>query len=145
MTVLPSSYSSIIPVSSTVTFRDIAGKNFKWKGNGPGLSFEVSTEYFLCPLLKAILQLYSEEDKTNPIARFHRSRRILDKSTATQKWTPARLDLDSRADGMRDDVVVSFLFLEKGRRARENSTMLRADALGTPVGVAGGVVHKGGV
>ena len=32
---------SIDALSSTVRFRDVAGKTFKWKGNGPGLAFEV--------------------------------------------------------------------------------------------------------
>jgi hypothetical protein len=125
--------------SSTVRFQDLAGKTFKWKGNGPGLAFEVyllslfyQQHRFDGPWTKC--QLYAEDNKSSPLARFHKSRRILDKTVEPPAhiWTQALLDYDSRAEQMLDDVVVSFLFLEKGRRTRENSTMLRADVLGMP-------------
>ncbi|KAK0500500.1 hypothetical protein EDD18DRAFT_1102598 [Armillaria luteobubalina] len=32
---------SIVPLKGTVTFEDHAGRKYKWKGNGPGLSFEL--------------------------------------------------------------------------------------------------------
>ena len=51
-----------------------------------------------------------------------------------------------------DTVVTSFLFLEKNRRAIDNSTQNKADVLGTPdVSLPGRgrlrtqVVHRGGV
>ena len=71
----------------------------------------------------SVVQLYSHDDKTNPIAKFAKS---------TSQDTPGSLTIDSRGIAMRDVVVVSFLLLEKSRRARENSTMSHASASGTP-------------
>ncbi len=71
-------------------------------------------------------QLYAQDDKARPIARFLRSHRVLDREAAppTRQAVPARLLLDERGEAMRDTVVVSFLFLEKSRRTRENSTVI---------------------
>ncbi|KAL0954566.1 hypothetical protein HGRIS_003526 [Hohenbuehelia grisea] len=46
---------------------------------------------------------------------------------------PAQLVIDSRGEDVCDLVVVSFLLLEKARRAREASTGNRADVLATPL------------
>lgn len=84
----------------------------------------------------------------NPIARFKKSRRILGQSVSSSRlqFTPAQLVLDSRAEDVQELVVISFLVLEKSRRARENSTMNRADVLATPLTtVNSNIVHNGGV
>lgn len=99
---------SIVPLKGTVTFEDHAGRKYKWKGNGPGLSFE----------------LYRKDDKIQPIARFQKSRR-----TADSTYTLAQLIFDERGEEIRDLIVISFLVLEKTRRTTENSTMNMTDAL----------------
>ncbi|PBK75623.1 hypothetical protein ARMSODRAFT_1079833 [Armillaria solidipes] len=99
---------SIVPFKDTVTFEDHAGRKYKWKGNGPGLSFE----------------LHREDDKIQPIARFQKPRR-----TADSTYTRAQLIFDERGEEIRDLIVISFLVLEKSRRTTENSTMNRADVL----------------
>ncbi|TFL04165.1 hypothetical protein BDV98DRAFT_362435 [Pterulicium gracile] len=110
---------SRVPFKDTVTFEDSRGKTFKWKGNSPGLS----------------LSLFIEDDKQQPVARFQKAHRILDKSTdpPTQVQVAAQLLLDERANEIRNEVVLSFILLEKSRRARESSTNNRADADGIPV------------
>ncbi|KAF8883018.1 hypothetical protein BD779DRAFT_1612370 [Infundibulicybe gibba] len=100
---------SMIPFKDTVTFQGFSGRKYKWKGNGPGMQFE----------------LYMEADKAQPIARFQKSRHIKNRS--------ARLLIDERGQEIQDMIVVSFLVLEKSRRARENSTINRADAIGIPM------------
>ncbi|KAK0485180.1 hypothetical protein IW261DRAFT_1461115 [Armillaria novae-zelandiae] len=102
---------SIVPFKDTVTLEDHAGRKYKWKGNGPGLSFE----------------LYRGDDKIQPIARFLKSRR-----TADLTYTLAQLIFDERGEEIRDLIVISFLVLEKSRRTAENSTMNMADAQALP-------------
>lgn len=119
---------SLVPFKDTVTLQDNAGRNFKWKGNGPGLSFE----------------LFAEDDKKEPLVRFHKSRTVWNRTAQppTSTTQPARLVMDSRGAEIQDIAVVSFLVLEKSRRARENSTLNRADSVGlAPAGVMPGFVQ----
>ncbi|EGN99150.1 hypothetical protein SERLA73DRAFT_181988 [Serpula lacrymans var. lacrymans S7.3] len=106
---------SIIPFSDSVSWKDSRGKQMKWKGNSPGLA----------------LQLFTEGDNKQPVARFIKSRRSRGKdlNSPAQEVQPATLVLDSRAMEICDLVVISFLFLEKSRRARDNSTQHRADSM----------------
>ena len=46
--------------------------------------------------------------------------------------SPANLLLSKRALEIRDDVVLSFLFLEKSRRVNETTSQRSADVLATP-------------
>ncbi|ESK95869.1 hypothetical protein Moror_12367 [Moniliophthora roreri MCA 2997] len=109
---------SMMPFKDTVTFQDAAGNTYKWKGNAPGLS----------------LELFCEGDKRHPIARFIKPHRILNQDRShPPQWTPAQLILDGRAEEIQDLVVISFLVLERTRRANENSTSNRADVLGQPI------------
>ncbi|KAL0574275.1 hypothetical protein V5O48_007683 [Marasmius crinis-equi] len=118
---------SMMPFKDTVTFQDSDGRNFKWKGNAPGLS----------------LELYCEHDKKNPIARFikphpppYQDRSF---SSPQSQWTPAQLIVDKRGEKMLDLVVISFLVLEKSRRATENSSAGLTSAMSQPLsGVAFG-------
>ncbi|KAK7045533.1 hypothetical protein VNI00_007365 [Paramarasmius palmivorus] len=113
---------SMVPFKDTVTFEDASQRTFKWKGNGPGLG----------------LELYCESDKKQPIAKFLKPLPVLnEEGKITEEWTPARLVLDERAEEIQDLVVVSFLMLEKGRRANENSTGNRAEVLGHPATAIG--------
>ena len=84
-------------------------------------------------------QLYAEDfSSTDPIAKFIRSNRRIAK--------PARLVLCARSLEVQDDVVMSFLFLEKSRRATDNSTQNKADVLGTPaVSIGATAIRNGGV
>ncbi|KAF9266479.1 hypothetical protein L218DRAFT_922065 [Marasmius fiardii PR-910] len=126
---------SMMPFKDTVTFQDFSGRSYKWKGNAPGLS----------------LELFSELDKKNPITRFIKPHRILNQDPTINpqqyQWTPAQLVLDERGEDIIDLVVISFLVLEKTRRANENSTTNRADVLGQPVSGIGATytLHGGGV
>ncbi|GLB40463.1 hypothetical protein LshimejAT787_0803340 [Lyophyllum shimeji] len=119
---------SLVPFKDTVTLQDGAGRNFKWKGNAPGLSFE----------------LYAEDDKEEPVVRFHKSRTVWDRAVRppTSTVQPARLVVNSRWVEIQDIAVVSFLVLEKSRRARENSTLNRADSLAL---APAGLLNLGGV
>jgi hypothetical protein len=82
-------------------------------------------------------QLYVGDEKRRPISRFEKSKRIRDNAVSppAETWTPGKLLLDKRAGEIQDTVVVSFLFLEKSRRARENSTMNHATSSGLPLQV----------
>ena len=83
-----------------------------------------------------VKQLFAEDDGyKEPIARFLRAR----KDHATGARLPASLVLTDRAAQIRDDVVISFLFLEKTRRTNEIASQSRADVLSTPAlsGVTG--------
>jgi hypothetical protein len=118
---------------STVYMENETGKKFKWKGNGPGMSLEVSHSIQVRLGMSLIhVQLYSEEDKSRPIARFSKPLLRLNRDTAVREYGPATFVLDSRGVGIQDLAVISFLFLEKSRRARENSTMNYADGSGVP-------------
>lgn len=97
---------SLVPFKDTVTFKDASGRNFKWKGNGPGMQFE----------------LYIETDKISPIAQFRKSRRVANAETKA-----ATLTVNNIGEEIMDLVVVSFLVLEKARRGTETSTLNRAD------------------
>lgn len=101
---------SLVPFKGTVTFQDASGRNFKWKGNGPGMQFE----------------LYIESDKTSPIAQFRKSRRIVDQVANAGK-KPATLTVNNIGEEILDLVVISFLVLEKARRGTETSTLNRAE------------------
>ena len=94
-------------------------------------------------LIVISLKLFAEDQsEKEPIARFVKSHRAYGDKPAT----PAQLLLTPRAMEIRDDVVVSFLFLEKTRRANDNSIQNKADALGTPALTLGNFqVYNGGV
>jgi len=102
---------SLVPFKDTVTFKDASGRNFKWKGNGAGMQFE----------------LYIETDKISPIAQFRKSRRVANAETRA-----ATLTLNGIGKEIIDLVVISFLVLEKARRGKETSMLNRAqsEALG---------------
>ncbi|KAF8640293.1 hypothetical protein AX16_010188 [Volvariella volvacea WC 439] len=125
---------SIMPFRDSITFKDPAGNEYKWKGNSPGLS----------------LELYSSSDKSSPIARCVKQlkyKRKGDDGTTTEKFRPPSLLVDRRGEDILDLIVISFLILEKERRAIEGSTMNRADVLGTPSMQVGTnyVLKNGGV
>ncbi|KAJ3867005.1 hypothetical protein EV359DRAFT_35371 [Lentinula novae-zelandiae] len=110
---------SIMPFKDAVTFQDQIGRHFKWKGWGTGTA---STS----------LELYCEDDKKHPIAHFVKSYSISSNqsdawNTSNQQWVQARLLVDRRGQEILDLVVISFLVLEKGRRA-ELSTGHRTDS-----------------
>ncbi|KAI0950903.1 hypothetical protein AcW1_008086 [Taiwanofungus camphoratus] len=102
---------SIVPFKDDVSFKDNAGRRYKWKGNAPGRS----------------LELYTSEDAEEPIARFFKSR--MDNKSDPPSLTPATLLLAPRAMEIRDIVVSSFLFLERDRRTNEKSIVSRSNAL----------------
>ncbi len=75
------------------------------------------------------MQLFAEDDGyKEPIARFVKPR----KDHETGKVTPATLLFTSRALQIRDDVVISFLFLEKSRRENETTSQNVGDVLSAP-------------
>ena len=74
-------------------------------------------------------QLFTEDDGFKaPIAKFVRSR----KDPKTGTLAPANLLLTARALELRDDIVCSFLFLEKTRRVNQTTSQRSADVLATP-------------
>ncbi len=134
---------------SDVTFRDGSGRKYKWRGNSPGRALEVrqSTMDTGAPYSALCrLQLFAEDDGfKEPISRFFKSR----KDHKTGKVESAQLAFTVRALEIRDTVVLSFLFLEKGRRVNENTSQNVGDVLGAPpLGAVMGVnsrLHNGGV
>jgi len=93
---------SLIPFKDDVTFKDDAGRRYKWKRNAPDGS----------------LQLFAEDDDFHlAIARFFRS--TMTDKTDPPSMKPATLAIRSRAEEIRDMVVASFLCLERERRADE--------------------------
>ncbi|KAJ8072211.1 hypothetical protein AAF712_007796 [Marasmius tenuissimus] len=112
---------SMMPFKDTVTFQDFSGKNYKWKGNAPGLS----------------LELFSEADKKSPKARFIKPHRVPnhDRSSGPHQHllTPAQLVVADPDDELLDWIVISFLVLEKTRRSHENSSGNYADVMGQPI------------
>ena len=96
-----------------------------WRATRGTQSFAFEEPCKLTVTLQSRIQLYADDaDPSSPIARFQMSRKSSDR--------PAALLLDARALEIRDIVVLSFLFLEKSRRATHNSTQHKADVLGTP-------------
>ncbi|TFK75124.1 hypothetical protein BDN72DRAFT_892477 [Pluteus cervinus] len=89
----------------TVTWKDSHWKFYKWKGFAPGLT----------------LELYSEMSKTQPLARFQKPR--VPVVITNYRGIPASLQihpsLASSAE-LRDQIVLSFLYLEKVRRQRDH-------------------------
>ncbi|KAI0749592.1 hypothetical protein C8Q80DRAFT_1218717 [Daedaleopsis nitida] len=107
--------TSLVPfyLKHDVTFKDDSGRKYKWQGNSPGRA----------------LELYAEDDGyKEPIARFIKSR----KDHNTGKTTPATLTFTARALQIRDDVVISFLFLERARRENETTAQNVGDVLSAP-------------
>jgi len=98
---------SLIPFSSSVSFKDDKARTFKWKGVEGGGQME----------------LYSPDDKSHPIAAFSKSLRYTNRKVnpPTQVVRDATLMLDARAQEITNLVVISFLMLEKGRRIKETS------------------------
>ncbi|KAJ4480011.1 hypothetical protein J3R30DRAFT_3656941 [Lentinula aciculospora] len=109
---------SIMPFKDAVTFQDQIGRHFKWKGWGTGTP----------------LELFSEDDKKYPIAYFVKSHPLphtqaeVWNASSSPHWAQARLLVDRRGQEILDLVVISFLVLEKSRRA-ENSTTHRAESI----------------
>ncbi|KIK62440.1 hypothetical protein GYMLUDRAFT_499412 [Collybiopsis luxurians FD-317 M1] len=105
---------SIMPFKDSVTFQDQVGRHFKWKGLGTGLP----------------LELFSEDDKKNPVACFVRSHVLPSMPSGT--WTSpsgpyrvkARLSVDQRGREILDLIVISFLLLDKHRRTTESPTAI---------------------
>lgn len=63
------------------------------------------------------MQLFAKEGSTQPIVQFRRATRVSNKSTETQESVPGVLLMNGQASKMMDEVVLSFILLEKGRRA----------------------------
>ncbi|KAI0368755.1 hypothetical protein BV20DRAFT_947538 [Pilatotrama ljubarskyi] len=111
--IVPFYRSDLLHLCSDVTFQDNSGRKYKWRGNAPGRAME----------------LFSEDDGfKEPIARFLKSIR----NRGRDLDRPATLLLTTRALEVRDTVVTSFLFLEKGRRTNETTSQNTADVLATP-------------
>ena len=113
-------------------FTDPHGRKLKWKGNASGLSLQVRTIEACNGILKLNhTQLFSEDDKSEPLARFVKSRRVIDRKATppTTTWHNARLIMDPRCAAVQDLAIVSFLVLERKHRETEVSTTNRADAI----------------
>jgi len=73
-------------------------KSFKWRNNAPGLS----------------LELYSDSDRSTTLAKFSKSRKA--KGTPLAPATLVIHESIASSSKTLDQVVVSFLYLEKARR-----------------------------
>ncbi|TBU40530.1 hypothetical protein BD309DRAFT_967293 [Dichomitus squalens] len=108
-------HTSLVPfyLKDDASFKDDSGRKYKWRGNFPGRS----------------LELFAEDDGyKEPIARSIRSLRARDGGLQQ----PTQLLLTERAVQVRDVVVISFLFLEKGRRVNEKTSQNMADVMAAP-------------
>lgn len=95
-----------------------SGKSFKWKKTAKGM------------------QLFAKESSSQPIVRFRRATRVINKSTNEQEPVPAELLMDGQASGMMDEVVLSFIVLEKDRRAIDEPAQRQGGFLGATQGMA---------
>ncbi|KZP06483.1 hypothetical protein FIBSPDRAFT_1053510 [Athelia psychrophila] len=111
---------SMIPMNYDVKLKDDAGRAYVWRGNAPGLT----------------LQLFAAEDKTTPIATYHKSylisnappnpdpaapRPLLTRETTTRVLATLELTDRAQEQGLRDLVILSFVVLEKGQRTEYRS------------------------
>ncbi|KAF5334443.1 hypothetical protein D9611_014476 [Ephemerocybe angulata] len=113
---------SMVPFKDTVHFKDLNGRNFKWKNCAPGLS----------------LELYSDTDKKHPIAVWKKSYRYKDIKSSEQVYDPATLTVTGLGLEILDLVVISFCMLEKNRRINENGTVSVASSFAIPLLVVAG-------
>ncbi|KAF8517640.1 hypothetical protein JB92DRAFT_2809784 [Gautieria morchelliformis] len=97
----------LLPLSP-VSFHDDQGRKYQWRNVAAGLDME----------------LYAVDTAGGPIAAFCKAH--VDRTNDTS--TPATFRLTARAREIADTCVVSFLFLEKKRRMRENSARVRTDS-----------------
>ena len=88
----------------------------------------------------SLAQLFDNQDKESPIASFTRSLKYNNKQTdpPTEEFRDASITLDYRGVEIQNEVVLSFLLLERKRRTDEIATMSRAEALAIPPGAASG-------
>lgn len=120
---------------SSVSFEDPEGRKYKWKGCGAGESLEVSLASCIQLLLNALPisippQLYALDTPGSPVAQFQKS--------YAREQKPAKLVVAPRGQEILDTIVCAFLFLEKSRRAMDNSTLMRGDGTGVLMGAIGG-------
>ena len=103
---------------SNVKFKDDAGRCYTWRGNAPGLSLKVRFHNAQVPHFTHTIysQLFADEDPTTPIAQYYKSYRNWE--TTPPRRVPARFEIEPRAQEIFDLAVISFLCLEKGRRAK---------------------------
>jgi len=115
-----------------VRFTDPHGQKLKWKGYAAGLSLQVRTPETCNGISKSKhIQLFSEDDKSGPLARFVKSRKVMDRKVTppTTTWHNARFIMDHRCAAVQDLVIISFLVLERRHREAENSIKDRTLAI----------------
>jgi len=90
---------SINPFKQTATFKDHVGRKYKWDTEGLRSQFRL---------------MAPDVSKSVPIAYFERAQPYV--TSENPLPTPSMLHLTSRAEEIKEDVVLSFLFMEKERR-----------------------------
>ncbi|KAF8577928.1 hypothetical protein K439DRAFT_1639308 [Ramaria rubella] len=103
--------SGMLPLSP-VSFQDHQRRKYQWKNVAAGLD----------------MQLYAADTPGGPIAAFCKSRIDPVKKVPI----PATFTMNARAREIADMCVMSFLFLEKKRRMRENVSLNRVKAMAEP-------------
>jgi len=96
---------SINPFKQTSTFEDHVGRKYKWDTKGLRSQFRL---------------MAPDASKDIPIAYFERAQPY--GTSENPQPTPSMFHLTSRAEEIRDDVVLSFLFMEKERRRETHLT-----------------------
>ncbi|RXW16759.1 hypothetical protein EST38_g9093 [Candolleomyces aberdarensis] len=109
---------SRVPFKDSVTFKDLQGRGFKWKGNAPGLS----------------LQLWPKNDKEHPVVTYKKHYSYKDHKFNPPKQVddPATLTVSAMGQEILDMAIVSFCLLEKDNRIRGNSSTTMAASLAIP-------------
>ncbi|KAF9488886.1 hypothetical protein BDN71DRAFT_1402579 [Pleurotus eryngii] len=115
---------SMVPFKDTVTFTGPDEKIYKWKGNSLGSS----------------LELFSPDDKSSAIARFTKSYRMKNQNTDPPSYITTTSQLviagyvvsGDDSSRLQDLIVVSFLMLEKSKRARDKSVTNRINTQAHP-------------
>ncbi|KAH6900902.1 hypothetical protein BKA70DRAFT_1230665 [Coprinopsis sp. MPI-PUGE-AT-0042] len=96
---------SLSPFKTDVSFSGKDEVKYTWKNNDPWQD----------------LELYKEDDETNPIAQFQKAANwrasVGPQDPPVQMHRPATLTLDARGQEIQDLVVISFLILQKQKRA----------------------------
>jgi len=116
-----------------VKFAGPHGQKLKWKGYAAGLSLQVRTLETCDGILKLNpTQLFSEDNKSEPLARFVKHRKVIDRKATPRTTTfhKARFIMDHRCAAVQDLAIISFLVLERRHREADNSVTNRGPIFG---------------
>ncbi|KAL5507614.1 hypothetical protein ACEPAH_7070 [Sanghuangporus vaninii] len=117
---------SMIPFSNNATFKDVGSKAYRWDTKGPRNQFRLL------------------EDKSVIIAYFERAMPYVNPQPGYNYNPfpkPSQLHLSERGDEMMEEVVLSFLIVEKDRRRSDGSIENWADSQTLMASSSANILH----